>query len=258
MQHLNKQNNYLAVGPRGNQKQSSWKSKIYSKNRQLTSKTEDIYWREGGEYIRKITQRTDTKYSNFSEFPHPPKEKQVKLKQLKGNTLSKIRSRTVKRKNKITSKFGMKKTSAQKNNNLRYYNIVTDLQKKPQENNKKLCWDFWNSEIVGSHAAHSEASHFAISKFGRTNTGSIISEEDSSKHGNIMDEKNNDSIEKKINSKNIFHHSRYTKTEASRTDTKSFKQTHSREHSISSNKSGQFSKKRSLPRQIFSNSISSQ
>lgn len=258
MQHFNKHNNFLVVGPRGNQKQSHWKSKIYSQNRQSTSKTEDIYWREGGEYIRKITQRTDTKYSNFSEFPHAPKEKQVKLTKLKGNALSKLRSKTVRRKNKGISKFGMKKIT-EKKNNMRYYNIVTDLQKiKPQENNKKLSWDFWNSEIVQSHVDHSEASHLAISKFGRTNTGSIISEEESSKHGANIDEKNNNSIEKKIKSKNIFQYSRYTKTDATRTDTKSLKQAHSRDHSISSNKSGQFSKKRSLPRKFFNNSRSSQ
>jgi len=117
-------------------KSSSRKSKIYSQNRQSTSKTDDIYSREGGEYIRKITQRTNTKYSNFSEFPHPPKERQVKLKHLKENTLSKFRCRTVKRKNKGISKLTQKKITPRKNNNLKYYNIVTELQNKPQQENK--------------------------------------------------------------------------------------------------------------------------
>jgi len=104
LQHLRKQNNYLAVGPRGN------RGKIYSQKRQMTSKTDDIYERKGGEYIRKITQRTNTKYSNFSEFPHPPKEKQVKLRHLNdNNTLAKFRSRTVKRKNKKANKLGLRK-----------------------------------------------------------------------------------------------------------------------------------------------------
>ena len=123
LQHLKKHNHYLAVGPRGN------RSKIYSQKRQLTNKTDDIETRDGGEYIRKITQRTNTKTSNFSEFPHPPKEKQVKLKHLKDNTLAKFRSRTVKRKNKKAQKLGLQKVTPKKNNNLRYYNIVTDLQK---------------------------------------------------------------------------------------------------------------------------------
>jgi len=104
---------------------------------------------------------------------------------------------------------------------------------------------------------HSEASHLAISKFGRTNTGSVISEEDSSNHENNVDERNHGLIGQKIQSKNNLHYSRYTKTEATRTDTKSYKQTYSRDHSISSNRSGYFSKKRSLPRRNYSTSRSS-
>lgn len=140
MQHLNKENHYLAIGPRGNHKLNSRKTKILSKNRQLTSKTDDVGIRDGGEYIRKITQRTNTILSNFSEFPHPKHEKQVKLRHIKENAIGKYRSRTVKRKNKGFHKFRMKKITPRKGNNLKYYNIVTDLQKKSE--GKKLCCDF--------------------------------------------------------------------------------------------------------------------
>lgn len=134
LQHLNnRQNNYLAVGPRNKLNQNGRKSKLYSQNRQLTSKTDDIYNREGGEYIRKITQRTNTKYSNFSEFPNPVKEKQVKLNHLKEDTLSKFRSRTVKRKNKGSSKLGLKKVTPRRNKN-----IITDLQRKTKYSPQKL------------------------------------------------------------------------------------------------------------------------
>lgn len=178
---MNNQGLYLAVGPEFKQPQSLRKSKIYPQNRQLTSKTEDIYNREGGEYIRKITQRTNTKISNFSEFPNQVKEKQVKLNPTKEDTLSKFRSQTVKRKNKGASKLG-KRTTPQKKHNLKYYNIVTDLQRKPKVSPRRLCCDFCNSEIVKSNLEPSDASNLAISKFGRTNTGSVISEEDSSKN----------------------------------------------------------------------------
>jgi hypothetical protein len=100
----------------------------------LTSKTDDIYTREGGEYIRKITQRTNTKYSNFSEFPNPIKERQVKLNQLKEDPSSKFRSRTVKRKNKGASKLGIKKVTPRRNKN-----IITDLQRKTKYSPQKLC-----------------------------------------------------------------------------------------------------------------------
>lgn len=258
LQHLNFMNsNYLAVGPRGKESVSGIKSKIYSQNRQLTWKTDDIYSREGGEYIRKITQRTNTKISNFSEFPHPIKERQVKLNQLQAQDLSKFRSRTVKRKNKGMSKFGMKKISPLKNN-LRYYNIVTDLQKKQRVSPKKLWWDFCNSEIVKSHVDPTDASHLAISKYGRTNTGSVISEEDSSNHGNSKIIINKESkFGNKIVSKNQMQLSRYTKTDITQTDTKSYKKTYSREHSLSSNRSNWFSKKRSLPYKANSRSRSS-
>jgi hypothetical protein len=110
LQHLNdRHDHYLAIGPRGKESASVKKSKICSQNRQLTCKTDDIYTRESGEYIRKITQRTNTKISNFSEFPHPKKEKQVKLSQIQAQDFAKFRSRTVKRKNNSVSKFGMKK-----------------------------------------------------------------------------------------------------------------------------------------------------
>ena len=46
MQHLNKENHYLAIGPRGNHKLNSRKTKILSKNRQLTSKTDDVETRD--------------------------------------------------------------------------------------------------------------------------------------------------------------------------------------------------------------------
>lgn len=138
LQHLNKQELYLAVGPGNKQLSSIRKSKLYSQNRQLTSKTDDIYNRDGGEYIRKITQRTNTKISNFSEFPNQIKEKTVKLRNEKGDTLSKFRSRTVKRKNKGVSKLG-KMITPRKNHNLKYYNIVTDLQRKPKVSPNRLC-----------------------------------------------------------------------------------------------------------------------
>lgn len=129
----NKQDEYLAVGPVTNQIASNRKSKLYSENRQLTSKTDDIYNRDGGEYIRKITQRTNTKYSNFSEFPHPIKEKTVKLNPANNDNLSKFRSRTVKKRGK-----GVAKITPRKNHNLKYYNIVTDLQRKPKVISNKL------------------------------------------------------------------------------------------------------------------------
>jgi len=135
LQHLNRQELYLAVGPGGKNNNTSRKSKIYSQNRQLTSKTEDIYNRDGGEYIRKITQRTNTKYSNFSEFPNQPvKERQVKLNP---GAIQKFRSRTVKKRNKGTNKLG-KNFQKSRQQHLKYYNIVTDLQKS-KANNNKLC-----------------------------------------------------------------------------------------------------------------------
>ena len=256
LHHLNnRQGNYLAVGPKNKQNQSNRKSRLFSQNRQLTSKTDDIYTREGGEYIRKITQRTNTKYSNFSEFPNPIKERQVKLNQLKEDPSSKFRSRTVKRKNKGASKLGIKKVTPRRNKN-----IITDLQRKTKYSPQKLCCDFWNSEIVRSNVEPSDASHLAISKFGRTNTGSVISEESSSKNGKSkIKAKNAVSLGKKFHSKNIYQNSRYTKTDATRTDTKSWKQTYSREPSLSSNRSnaGFYGKKPSLPRHANSRSRSS-
>jgi hypothetical protein len=109
LQHLDRHDHYLAIGPRGKNSASVKKSKICSQNRQLTCKTDDIYTRESGEYIRKITQRTNTKISNFSEFPHPMKEKQVKLSQIQAQDFAKFRCRTVKRKNNSMNRFGMKK-----------------------------------------------------------------------------------------------------------------------------------------------------
>ena len=105
----NKDEHYLAVGPGSKPIPQRKKSKIYAENRQFTSKTDDVYFRDGGEYIRKITQRTNTKISNFSEFPTPiQEEKQVKLNQTKENTFSKFRSRTVKKKNKNLSRLRSK------------------------------------------------------------------------------------------------------------------------------------------------------
>lgn len=138
LQHLtNKQDEYLAVGPSAKQTASTRKSKLYSENRQLTSKTDDIYNRDGGEYIRKITQRTNTKYSNFSEFPHTIKEKPVKLNPAKAAIIPKFRSRTVKKRAKGFGKIGPKVTP-RKGHKLKYYNIVTDLQKKPKASPNKL------------------------------------------------------------------------------------------------------------------------
>lgn len=91
-----------------------------------------------------------------------------------------------------------------------------------------------------------------ISKFGQTNTDSIISVEDSSKHENNLNEQNFGSMRKKIKCKNNLHYSRYTKTEVTLTDTKSYRKGNSRELSISSNRSGYFSKKTSLPRRNYS------
>lgn len=119
----------LAVGPTLKPNPKRKKSKLFNENRQYTSKTDDVYFRDGGEYIRKITQRTNTKISNFSEFPTPIQEKPVKLVQQQEDNYGKYRSRTVKRKNKGLNKFGGKIT-AKKNPNLKYYNIVTDLQKQ--------------------------------------------------------------------------------------------------------------------------------
>lgn len=138
LQHLGRQELYLAVGPGGKHNSSTRKSKLYSQSRQLTSKTDDIYNRDGGEYIRKITQRTNTKISNFSEFPNQVKEKQVKLTQEKLNIDAKFRSRTVKRRLKGVSKLGSQSASKRKHN-LKYYNIITNLQKKPKGSPKRLC-----------------------------------------------------------------------------------------------------------------------
>jgi len=87
-----------------------------------------LYNRGNGGFIKKITQRTNTKISNFSEFPQPIKEKQVKLNNIKPESSNKFRSKTVKRRNKIGSKLG-NKASPRLNHNLKYYNIMTDLQK---------------------------------------------------------------------------------------------------------------------------------
>lgn len=138
MQNLNKGNHYLAIGPRGNQKLNSRKTKIYSQNRQLTSKTDDVGTREGGEYIRKITQRTNTIMSNFSEFPHHPGERQVKLKHLKPNAIDKYRSRTVKKKSKGNQKFKNHRGNSRKGNNHQYYNVGTNMHKNSTNESKKL------------------------------------------------------------------------------------------------------------------------
>jgi hypothetical protein len=137
LHHLGKQEFYLAVGPGGKNNFSTRKSKLYSQSRQLTSKTDDIYNRDGGEYIRKITQRTNTKISNFSEFPNQVKEKQVKLNHEKLNNQSNFRSKTVKRRLKGASKLGNRSTS-KRQHNLKYYNIITNLQKKPKVSPKRL------------------------------------------------------------------------------------------------------------------------
>lgn len=106
--------------------------------------------------------------------------------------------------------------------------------------------------------APSEASQLAISKFGRTNTGSVISEEASSRRTKSKSKaKPSVHLGNKFNSKNLYQHSRYTKTDATRTDTKSNKQTYSRDNSLSSNRSNNFSKKCSLPRRNNSRSRSS-
>jgi hypothetical protein len=65
--------------------------------------------------------------SNFSEFPKPVNEKQVKLGNIKPSELTKFRSRTVKKRNKGGSKLGRKKSPIK--HNLKYYNIMTDLEK---------------------------------------------------------------------------------------------------------------------------------
>lgn len=249
----------MAVGPNLKPNPKRKKSKLFSENRQYTSKTDDVHIRDGGEYIRKITQRTNTKISNFSEFPTPIQEKPVKLVQPQEEALSKYRSRTVKRKNKGISKFGGKIT-AKRNPNLKYYNIVTDLQKQKQRIiPKNLCWDFWNSEIVKSNIDPSEASHLAISKFGKTNTESIISEEDSCNNRNQikkgqMHSKFNSS---RLHNKNFKYPSGNAKTDATRTDSKSNKKTFSRENSLSSNRSNWFSKKPSIAANLNNRSISS-
>jgi hypothetical protein len=163
----------------------------------------------------------------------------------------------VKRKNKGASKLGPR-TTPQKKHNLKYYNIVTDLQRKPKVSPRRLCCDFWNSEIVKSNLEPSDASNLAISKFGRTNTGSVISEEESSKNEHqIWKDQQISHLSTKFNSKNVLQNSRYTKTDATRTDTKSYKKTYSRDNSLSSNMSNCFSKKRSLPRRKNSRSGSS-
>ena len=171
----------------------------------------------------------------------------------------KYRSRTVKRKNKGLSKFGGR-ISTKRSPNLKYYNIVTDLQKKKTRiTPKKLWWDFWNSEIIKSNVDPTEASHLAISKFGKTNTESIISEEDSPNNRNNITK---GAIQNKFNSSRL--HSKYlnrptgnTKTDATRTDSKSNKKTYSRENSLSSNRSNWFSKKPSIPVNFNNRSISS-
>lgn len=88
-----------------------------------------------------------------------------------------------------------------------------------------------------SNGAGSEISHLAISKFGNTNTESLVSKEDLG-----------------FNHQN-YQKSRYNKTNT-RTDTKSLKQTYSRDNSLSSGHSGIFSKKQSVNRKDNSNSRS--
>lgn len=128
---------YLAVGCGVKISNQQRKSKLYSENRQYTWKTDDMHVRATGNFIKKITQRTNTKASNFSEFPQPIKEKQIKLNNMKPITLSKFRSRTVKRRN-LASKLGRKKSPLKPN--LKYYNIMTDLQKgKIRISPNKLC-----------------------------------------------------------------------------------------------------------------------
>lgn len=126
LQQLNNNKLFLAVET-GLKPAAQRKSKLYSDNRQNTSKTEDLYSKEGGAFIKKITQRTNTKASNFSEFPTPIQEKQVKLGHMKEETILKFRSRTVKRKNKGVSKLRSKVSPVQ-NRNLKYYNIISGIQ----------------------------------------------------------------------------------------------------------------------------------
>jgi hypothetical protein len=67
---------------------------------------------------------------------------------------------------------------------------------------------------VKSHIDPSEASNLAISKFIRTNTGSVITEEDSSKNGNSKIEGTHKlSFGSKKVSNSKLPQSRYTKTD---------------------------------------------
>ena len=245
---------YLAVGSNTKPTPKRKKSKIFPEHRQQTSKTDNVINRAGGDFIRKITQRTNTKFSNFSEFPTPIQEKQVKLNQHKKDELSKLRSRTVKRRFKNTSKSKGKKNTKK----LKYYNIITDLQRKPKVSPRKLCWDFCNSEIVNSNVPQSVLSNLAISKYEKTDSDSVIPEEDivfsASKK---LDGQIAPNTYGNIRSKNMYQNSKYTKTDATRTDTKSLKQTYSRENSLSSNRSNWFSKMQSLPRHPTNQSKSS-
>lgn len=220
----------------------------------MTSKTDNIYNRDGGQFIRKITQRTNTKFSNFSEHQTPLQSKQVKMAQTTKVEGPKIRSRTVKNRFKSNSKG-----RGQKNrHNLKYYNIITNLQRKPKVSPRKLCCDFCNTEIVNSNAPPSVLSNLAISKLEKTDTESVIPEEDISLQAQkVIDRQATTHVNNKFGSKNMNQYSRYTKTDATRTDTKSYKKTFSRENSMSSNPSNCFSKKRSLPRKPTSHSRSS-
>ena len=244
---------YLAVGSGVRINNQQRKSKLYSENRQLTWNTDDF--RDTGNFIKKITQRTNTKVSNFSEFPKPIKEKQVKLGRIKSSEQTKFRSRTVKRRNMGTSKLGKKKTPIKKN--LKYYNIMTDIQKgKIKVSPNRLWWDFCNLEILRSNGANSDASHLAISKFGQTNTESLLSKDDVGYKNNLNNVCGRKQHSKKLKNKQGYQKLGYNKTDATRTDTKSFKQTYSRDNSISSGRSGGFSKKLSLNRKDNSNSRS--
>lgn len=80
-----------------------------------------------------------------------------------------------------------------------------------------------------------DASQLAISKWGRTNTESILSKEDSVKQGQFN--AGNNMYYTKYTTNNGYQPSKYTKTDATRTDTKSYKQTYSRDNSISSGRS---------------------
>ena len=89
----------------------------------------------------------------------------------------------------------------------------------------------------------SDASHLAASKYGKSDAGSIVSKEDSLKNKHASKFVNKQTLH--VNNKNkAYQKSRYTKTDATRTDTKSYKQTYSRDNSLSSGRSGMLSKRK--------------